>query len=813
MFSRSFAKSAKSPQAISDDIAARAYPTNRTIHRSPATSGEEHYTYKHEGFRVFENAAGNYAENLVKDYNQFMEGNGTLHYHNAITALYHTHIARSVEHIRTQRHIIEQLTSTPNTASPQQPASQPAPQPAPQPDYTLSRHLLDKMKYALPQHPKTLVVVRPDCCHADFDPANVPPERTFIKKCCEDPSSADTCCCHAGTSSKTVQFTNAIGECLYVSYFHRKNDFFNTTYRMWHNPSDDERVPHSPSDEVSESEIFPARYDCAFQNEIEEATTAAAEGFNHVWSNKSYKRRFERRQRRRQQLESGELPKYGLILVILDTEETRACRPHPIAGHDDERRQLYKARYEKIRDTVHKQAIAQGIITEPQPEPQQPQPKPKHRHVPDILHPFLLRRKLQHLQQPQSVLQIQRPLSSATIAVAHGVSRAQVTAISALHPHQRLRTVAGSLIALLAIRICCERTGIEAIVNQHINNYRDKHYVHNLHHDGLQHILRRASGSQNRATQIAAPYVEYATNHAQNIPDQLQVDLKQLMANRFKTPMAPYPQFMFGPHSFHKAEYYARECLKLIGTPETDPASAARWANLSAKVQSVRRGERTSYDVIAEPGADNDYWVYSIKHTFHQAIKSYLDANLEWLNMNDRSSRHDEGTATIRVDNGASLFWPQPQPQPHPHSNETQIRINASRVVQTTQMVHAMYRFIVRASCVISPEFIGVFGFNMRFIKSIISRAKHLATYDGDEASALVFGHFFPCLMTPDVHLDIFVGGNIFQHPELYVKMSNPVLGKLKKEFRDVIPSRHTGTIDRATFMQPPIIRCRGARA
>jgi len=775
MFSRSFAKSAKSPQAISDDIAARAYPTNRTIHRSPATSGEEHYTYKHEGFRVFENAAGNYAENLVKDYNQFMEGNGTLHYHNAITALYHTHIARSVEHIRTQRHIIEQLTSTPNTASPQQPASQPAPQPAPQPDYTLSRQ--------------------------------------FIKKCCEDPSSADTCCCHAGTSSKTVQFTNAIGECLYVSYFHRKNDFFNTTYRMWHNPSDDERVPHSPSDEVSESEIFPARYDCAFQNEIEEATTAAAEGFNHVWSNKSYKRRFERRQRRRQQLESGELPKYGLILVILDTEETRACRPHPIAGHDDERRQLYKARYEKIRDTVHKQAIAQGIITEPQPEPQQPQPKPKHRHVPDILHPFLLRRKLQHLQQPQSVLQIQRPLSSATIAVAHGVSRAQVTAISALHPHQRLRTVAGSLIALLAIRICCERTGIEAIVNQHINNYRDKHYVHNLHHDGLQHILRRASGSQNRATQIAAPYVEYATNHAQNIPDQLQVDLKQLMANRFKTPMAPYPQFMFGPHSFHKAEYYARECLKLIGTPETDPASAARWANLSAKVQSVRRGERTSYDVIAEPGADNDYWVYSIKHTFHQAIKSYLDANLEWLNMNDRSSRHDEGTATIRVDNGASLFWPQPQPQPHPHSNETQIRINASRVVQTTQMVHAMYRFIVRASCVISPEFIGVFGFNMRFIKSIISRAKHLATYDGDEASALVFGHFFPCLMTPDVHLDIFVGGNIFQHPELYVKMSNPVLGKLKKEFRDVIPSRHTGTIDRATFMQPPIIRCRGARA
>jgi hypothetical protein len=265
--------------------------------------------------------------------------------------------------------------------------------------------------------------------------------------------------------------------------------------------------------------------------------------------------------------------------------------------------------------------------------------------------------------------------------------------------------------------------------------------------------------------------------------------------------MAPYPQFIYGSHSFHKAEYYARECLELIGTPETDPASAARWADLSAKVQSVRRGERTSYDVIADPGPHNDYWVYSIKHTFHQAIKSYLDTNLEWLNMNDRSSRHAEGTATIRVDNGASLFWP--------HSKETQIRINASRVVQTTQMVHAMYRFIVRASCVISPEFIGVFGFNMRFIKAIISRAHHLATKDGDEASALMFGHFLPCLMTPDIHLDIFVGGNIFQHPELYVKMSNPVLGELKKEFRDVIPSRHTGTINRATLMDPVTIRCR----
>ncbi len=796
MFSRSFASSIKSPQDIAEDIARRAYPTNRTVRRPIATSGEHLYTYQHEGFRVLADGQGNHAENLANDYKHFITGGNTtlLPYHRAIAALHHTHATRSMEHFRNQLHIIQQLTATP-TPTPK-PAPTPAPTSAPQPDYTLSRHLLDKMKYALPQHPKTLVVVRTNYCDANFDPANVPPERTFIKKCCEEPSSADTCCCHVGTSNESVQYTNAIGECVTVHYFPRKNDFFNINYRMWDNPSDDESVPHSPSDEVSETEIFPACYDHEFQSEMVEAEGAAAEGFAHVWKNKSNKRRFERRQRRRQQIASGELPKYGLILVIVDTEETRARRPHPIAGYDDERRQLYKTRYEKIRDNVHAEATKQGLIVTTAT------PKPKRRHVPDILHPFLLRCKLQHIQHQQSITHIKRPLSVYTLIDAHSVARAQVTAISALQQHQRLRTVAGSLIALLAIRLCCQRTNTPAIVNQHLNNYRDKHYVHNLHHDAIHHVLRRASGSQNRTNQIAAPYVDYATHLMRNIPEQLQVTLKQLMANRFKVPLAPYPEFIYGAQSFHKAEYYARECLKLIGAHATDPtdpvsASAVRWADLRAKVQSVRRGERTSYDVVSDPGPDNDHWVYAVKHTFHLAVKYYLDANTEWLNTGNRSSRHAEGTAIIRVDNGASLFWPQSR----------EIRINASRVVQNTLMVRAMYRFIIRASCVISPEFIGVFGFDMRFVKTIIARANYLATKDGDEASALVFGHFFPCLMTPDIHLDIFVGGNIFQHPELYVKMSNPVLGELKKEFRDVIPSRHTGTIDRSTLEQPVQIR------
>ena len=38
MFSRSFAKSIQSPEDVAEDIAKRAYPTNRTVRRPPATS-------------------------------------------------------------------------------------------------------------------------------------------------------------------------------------------------------------------------------------------------------------------------------------------------------------------------------------------------------------------------------------------------------------------------------------------------------------------------------------------------------------------------------------------------------------------------------------------------------------------------------------------------------------------------------------------------------------------------------------------------------------------------------------------------------
>jgi hypothetical protein len=103
----------------------------------------------------------------------------------------------------------------------------------------------------------------------------------------------------------------------------------------------------------------------------------------------------------------------------------------------------------------------------------------------------------------------------------------------------------------------------------------------------------------------------------------------------------------------------------------------------------------------------------------------------------------------------------------------------------------------------------GVFGFTQRYVNVIIQRTKFLAYSDGDETSALMFGFLMPSLMTPDIHLDIYVEGHVFQEPRLYVKMSDPIFGPLKSRFKAMIPSRHTGTIDRATLLNDIVKRYR----
>jgi hypothetical protein len=513
MFSRSLS-STTCKKSEEDDIKARALVNRSTVRRPPASSGEHNYAYTEDGFRIFKNSQDNYPQNLVADYQHFMKGPGkntTLPYHHAITALHHAQTTHTAQILLRQSRILQRLSASATTATTATSSSAP-------PNYEDSRHLLEKMKYAIPFHPKTQVVY----CNRripgfHFDPANVPPERTFVKLCCKELSDADTCRCHVGASHESLQYANAAGEQLTVCYFRRKNDYFNTTYRMWGDSSDREaegRVPHSPRGDVSDNEIWPYPLDHAFEDKVEEAAAAAGSEFHYVWSNKRDQHRFERRQRRSKQLASGELPKYGLILVLPETEEARRLNPHPIAGHDDKRRESYKAKYEKIRDRVHADAIAQGLVQAPQPQPES-----------DNLPPLLLERKFQDVKKRNST-SIERPLGDEMLTVARSVAMLQVTPISALQPHHRIRTVAGSLASLLALHLCCEKTSMLARVNQNANKYRDVHNLHFIHHDAVHHILRRASGSQCRADKIAARYTECASNFIPTIPSKKREQMK-----------------------------------------------------------------------------------------------------------------------------------------------------------------------------------------------------------------------------------------------------------------------------------------------
>ena len=101
----------KSPRQSAKDIAARAYVDCESVRRSAACSGEHNYTYTHTGFRVFRDPAdGNYAENLINDYQQVYEkGNSMLPYHAALTALHHTTASKSVATFLSQPSMTQQL--------------------------------------------------------------------------------------------------------------------------------------------------------------------------------------------------------------------------------------------------------------------------------------------------------------------------------------------------------------------------------------------------------------------------------------------------------------------------------------------------------------------------------------------------------------------------------------------------------------------------------------------------------------------------------------------------------------------------------
>lgn len=789
MFSRSFSKS---KNQADKDIAKRAHVTCESVRRSPACCGEHNYNYTYTGFRVFKNAATTYhANQLIEDFFKvYEEGNATLPYHAALTALHHKTASTAVSTFLGQYKHIHKLVHLHDTPAPAPaPALALAPAPPIETDYARSQHLLSKMEFVLPPpHQNRLVIFRGRGLGAmNFDPTQLPSERRFVKTCCHQTSSADTCCCHVGSSHESVRYVNAFGESMTVCYYRRKNDYFNIAYRMWSEDSGREKdVPHSPKSDVSETEIHPCMVNHEFEDDIKMATEATREGFTYVWKNKSYERRYKKRQLRSKRLASGELPKYGLIVTYVETNEVCAARPHAIPGHDEDICQRNKTRYETIRAKVHAQAIEEGTLAPPVYTT--PAPAPAPRFNTDGLYSFQLRRLIQQEYKEQAIRDIQRPLMDASLCIAHSVSRIQVTEVSALKTYQRTRVTAfASFAALLAIRFAAEKGHTASVATI-------------LHYRMIQRILRRATGSMNCAEQISAPYIKHERPH-ECLPHARRCELRAEAERRFDTdnpsgvPLVVRSQrsasqpcsIHGGPIEYHTAKYYAEKCLELIGNPDIPTVAAARWTELDTQVMRIRRGEITANEVFASPQHNN--WIYMIHYTYVIACRQFLTAIDHWRSVSDKAK------SFAGPGNQCPTFW-----------RNSDIHKDSPVYVQTVQMVREMYRFIYRTARIISPQYMAVFGFNQRYMNAIIQRTKFLAHNDGDEASALMFGFLMPSMMTPDIHLDILAESHVFQHPDLYVKMSDPVFGPMKKQLRDMIPSRHTGTIDRTTLMNDPKI-------
>jgi hypothetical protein len=371
---------------------------------------------------------------------------------------------------------------------------------------------------------------------------------------------------------------------------------------------------------------------------------------------------------------------------------------------------------------------------------------------------------------------IVRLLSPDVSVIAMAKVQMQSTELSALSRYQRTRILAGPMIALLAMKLAYGGG------SSNTNGTVDCRLLHT--------IMRRALGSENRAIHVARLYIPHARNQSHYVSQQVIADATREMKLRYddQAPIMTKRSELFnGPSEFHKAEFYANKCIHLI---ECDDA-ARKWRDLEEKIQRVRRGEITVYDVLFDP-SDN-YWVFSIRHTFYHAVKNTLEANTKWLTVQNPPAQSTTSQSTTS----------KPRVWRSPYSSESGIAINkdSKSYVQTTQMIHTMYAFLLHTQQILSDRFISVFGFTTMFRNTIIMRFHHLSSVNGDEASALMLGQFIPCLMTPEIHLDINVCTRGFQDSHFYVKMSSRPFGKLKKRFKHAIPARHNGVIDRATFM------------
>ena len=215
---------------------------------------------------------------------------------------------------------------------------------------------LDMMKFDIPpSHPERLVVCRSfngcnlSIINPNFDPVAFASsaENTFVKTCCKKYSSVHECRCFEWRSKSSVLYVNKSGESIHVYYLHRKTDYQNLTMSYPESYCPDEAIPPSPREDVSDSDICPWTKDYDFEEECGSAYFAKEQELEHVWSSNEAKQRYQRRQRRLEQLASGKLPKYRLVIVTFDIDE---LSPVTTPVHD-QRRQLQKEQYIRLYES------------------------------------------------------------------------------------------------------------------------------------------------------------------------------------------------------------------------------------------------------------------------------------------------------------------------------------------------------------------------------------------------------------------------------------------------------------------------------
>ena len=235
------------------------------------------------------------------------------------------------------------------------------PAPEPEPIHLDEVHCkLGMMKFELPSfHHKRLFVCRSfNGCnlstinpHFDLAAFASSAENTFVKTCCGKYTSVHECRCFEWRSKSSVTFINEEGESIEMYFLTRKTDYKNLTLAYPKSYHPDEAIPDSPDEDVSDSDRYPWSKDYDFENECGDAYTAERLDLTHVWSNEhakqGYERRYERRQHRLQQLASGELPKYGLLILTFDTDK---LSPVTTQAHDH-RRQQHREKYMQIYES------------------------------------------------------------------------------------------------------------------------------------------------------------------------------------------------------------------------------------------------------------------------------------------------------------------------------------------------------------------------------------------------------------------------------------------------------------------------------